>query len=198
MTFSPNTQILASSSGDCTIKLWSLSTGECFKTLEGHTNWIYSVTFSSDGQKLASGSDDRTIKLWDVGVNNYPKPKTLHGHTSWIGGVAFSPDNSVLVSGSGDGIVKLWDTRTGECLNTFHEETNQVLVNQVSVVFSPDGQVIVSSGLNLKFWNVKTGECFKKLTSRPYENMNITGVKGLTEAEKATLKALGAVEEGEM
>jgi hypothetical protein len=29
---------------------------------------------------------------------------------------------------------------------------------------------------------------------RPYERMNITGVKGLTEAQKATLKALGAIE----
>lgn len=29
---------------------------------------------------------------------------------------------------------------------------------------------------------------------RPYKGMNITGVKGLTEAEKATLKALGAIE----
>jgi hypothetical protein len=32
---------------------------------------------------------------------------------------------------------------------------------------------------------------------RPYEGMNITGVKGLTPATIATLKALGAVENGE-
>jgi hypothetical protein len=35
----------------------------------------------------------------------------------------------------------------------------------------------------------------EKESDRPYEGMNITGVKGLTEAEKATLKALGAVED---
>jgi hypothetical protein len=29
----------------------------------------------------------------------------------------------------------------------------------------------------------------------PCERMNITGVKGLTEAQKATLKALGAIEQ---
>jgi hypothetical protein len=34
--------------------------------------------------------------------------------------------------------------------------------------------------------------------NRPYENMNITGVKGLTDAEISTLKALGAIEDGEM
>jgi hypothetical protein len=32
---------------------------------------------------------------------------------------------------------------------------------------------------------------------RPYEGMNTTGVKGLSAAEIATLKALGAVENAE-
>ena len=55
--------------------------------------------------------------------------------------------------------------------------------------------------------HIKTGGCLKTLRSdgaerplrdRPYENMNITGVQGFTDAEITTLKALGAVEEGEM
>jgi hypothetical protein len=33
------------------------------------------------------------------------------------------------------------------------------------------------------------------LLDRVYEGMNITGIKGLTSTEKATLKALGAVED---
>jgi hypothetical protein len=34
-------------------------------------------------------------------------------------------------------------------------------------------------------------------SDRPYERMNITQVKGLTEVQKATLRSLGAIEEGE-
>jgi hypothetical protein len=30
---------------------------------------------------------------------------------------------------------------------------------------------------------------------RPYERLNITGIQGLTEVQKSTLRALGAVEE---
>ena len=44
----------------------------------------------------------------------------------------------------------------------------------------------------------QTGECLRTLRSdRPYERMNITQVKGLTEIQKATLRSLGAIEEEE-
>jgi WD40 repeat protein len=65
--------------------------------------------------------------------------------------------------------------------------------------FSPGlGQVLVSSSNDstIRFWDIETGECLKILRSeRPYEGMNITGTVGLTEAQKMSLKALGAVED---
>jgi hypothetical protein len=42
---------------------------------------------------------------------------------------------------------------------------------------------------------VKTGTCLQTVTiPKPYQGMNITGVTGLTEKVKATLKTLGGVE----
>jgi len=66
------------------------------------------------------------------------------------------------------------------------------------VAITPDGITLVSASFDetIKLWNVKTGECLKTLRDGPYEGMNITGITGLTEAEKASLKALGAVEDG--
>jgi hypothetical protein len=100
-----------------------------------------------------------------------------------------------LASGSADQTVRIWNIRTGECLKNFKEHTSWVY----SVIFSPDGRTLASGSRDetIKLWDVKTGECLKTLRSeRPYEGMNITGVTGLTEAEKATLKALGAVGDG--
>ena len=44
-------------------------------------------------------------------------------------------------------------------------------------------------------WDIVTGEHLQTLRrERPYERLNITGIRGITEAQKATLRALGAVE----
>ena len=106
---------------------------------------------------------------------------------------AFSPNGQTLASGSDDHTVRLWDVTSGQCLKILQGHTNGVW----SVAFSPDGQTLASGSQDetIKLWDVQTGECCKILRSeRLYEGMNITGVTGLTEAQKATLKALGAVE----
>ncbi len=194
VTFSPDGQTLASGSYDHTIKLWDVGTGQCLKTLPGHTNSVLSATFSPDGQTLASGSYDHTIKLWDVDTGQCLK--TLLGHTNRVWSVAYNLRSypNTLASGSEDQTVKLWDVHTGECLKTLRGHTNSVS----SVTFSPDGCTLASSGSldeTIKLWDVQTGECLQTLRAdRPYEHMNITGVVGLTVAQRATLKALGAVE----
>lgn len=106
--------------------------------------------------------------------------------------VAFSPDSQILASGGHDQTVRLWNCATGRCLKIFRGHTDYVR----SVAFSPDGQILASGGHDgiIKLVDVKTGEDIKTLRAlRPYEGMNITGVTGLTEAQRSALIALGSV-----
>ncbi|MEH1939397.1 MAG: NB-ARC domain-containing protein [Nostoc sp.] len=191
ISFSPNSDILASGCHDQTVKLWDTSTGQCLKTFEGHADWVWAVAFSPNGRIVASGSGDQTVRLWDV--NNGECLRTLQGHTNCIYSVAFSPDGGMLASSSGDQTVKLWDVSTGKCLRTLLGHTRWVW----SVVSNYNGQILASCSEDetIKLWDIKTAECLKTLKSEgPYEGMNITGVFGLTEAQKSTLRILGAVE----
>jgi WD40 repeat protein len=61
-----------------------------------------------------------------------------------------------------------------------------------------DGKMLASGSHDgtVKIWEARAGICLKTLCChRPYEGMDITGVTGLTEVQKTTLKALGAIEE---
>ena len=47
----------------------------------------------------------------------------------------------------------------------------------------------------ITIWDLHSGEHLRTLRrDRPYERLDITGIRGLTEAQKATLRALGAME----
>jgi WD40 repeat protein/DNA-binding Xre family transcriptional regulator/DNA-binding HxlR family transcriptional regulator len=157
-------QILASGSDDATVKLWNVDTGECLKTLWGHSSWVNSVTFSPDGRILASGSHDQTVKLWDWHTGECLH--TLEGHIQKVKTIAFSPDGTKLASGSDDNTIKLWDISTGICLQTFQGHDNWVL----SVVFSPCTDILASASgdQTIKLWNVSTGQCLQTFQGHTY------------------------------
>lgn len=63
---------------------------------------------------------------------------------------------------------------------------------------SPDGSTLASCGDDgaIQLWNLQSGELLRTLRrDRPYERLNITGIRGLSEAQKASLRTLGAFEE---
>jgi WD40 repeat protein len=67
-----------------------------------------------------------------------------------------------------------------------------------SLSVSPDGKTLASCGDDntIQVWDLQSGEQLQMLRrDRPYERLDITGIKGVTEAQKATLRALGAIDD---
>ena len=55
-----------SGSGDKTVRVWDLESGECIKVLKGHTDSVFDVALTPDGLKGISGSSDKTVRVWEL------------------------------------------------------------------------------------------------------------------------------------
>jgi WD40 repeat protein len=188
VAYAPDGKTLASGSQDGVIKLWDTATGECLQTIQAHSSPLWSVMFSPDGTMLISGSQDTTIKLWDAATGVCLK--TLQGHTGVVRSLGFSAEGKIIASGSQDSTIKLWDVATGACLKTLQGHTKTVC----SIALDKRNQLISGSqDETVRVWDLSTGECLSSLRSpRLYEGLNITGMTGVTESQKVTLKSLGA------
>ena len=87
LAFSEKGHLLAGASSDNSIKIWETKNYELVRTLNNHTDPVYSVAFSKTGL-LASGSLDNSVKIWNP--ENGELLRTLNNHTRPVFSVAFS------------------------------------------------------------------------------------------------------------
>ena len=147
IAFSPDTQLLASTSRDNTnndaesIIVWDVENGERVACLTGHTGYIYRLCFSPCGRFLASGGEeDGTVIIWNVGSWQQIKTHTGYGKSDMT--PSYSPDGTLRVAAvsDDDDIVTVWDLENNEKLYTADSEAPVTFSNglQLAYQYEPD------------------------------------------------------------
>ena len=170
VAITPDGKTIVLGNDDGTIGIWDLATGNCIRTLTGHTK-VYQPLASTDvrsvaifGNILVSGSWDRTIKIWNLHTGVCIN--TLKGHTEFVESVAIfgnfivsGCDSSFIVSGN----VKIWDIESGLCIRTLHGHTGGLSGRVYSVAISGNTIVSGSRDRTIKIWDLESGLCIRTL-----------------------------------
>ncbi|KAJ7874426.1 quinon protein alcohol dehydrogenase-like superfamily [Mycena leptocephala] len=114
---SPGDKVVATSSWDRTVRIWSMGTGELLHILQGADNQSWAGAFSPDGDLIAAGAGDRTVRIW--GVDSGQLLRTFSGFGGWIRSLAFAPDGLQLAAGSEGGTMMIIDLNSGERAQTW-------------------------------------------------------------------------------
>ena len=194
VAFSPDGKWLVTGGYQQTIKLWNPETWECVYTLKAHLNRIWAIAFSSDSRFFATGGDDYLVRLWNVETGQCLSIYT--GHTNQIVSLLFSADGKNLISSSADRTIRIWNLTTNECTSILHQHEHWVWsLSQVLDNDTDQGLLLSSSqDATIKVWNLQNRTHLKTLRCPlPYEKSIITNTTGLTEAQKMTWQALGAI-----
>ncbi len=163
LTFSPDSQMLASTSCDQTLRLWDLATGQS-RTI-GQPGVEFGTEFSQDGNLLAAWSNDKTIIVYDVISGDI-----LHSleDTASMYDAAFSPDGGTLAAASADGTVRMWDLASGGELPSLSADLGEQygsLLRVYNVDFSPDGTTLASvdEDNRVRLWDLASGSVLRRI-----------------------------------
>ncbi|KAM3823274.1 coronin-1A [Vipera latastei] len=115
-----NDHVIASSSEDCTVMVWSVPEGgltrslnEPLVTLEGHSKRVGIVTWHPTAQNLLlSAGCDNVVNVWDVSVGQ-AAISLDELHPDVIYSAAWNQDGSLLCTACRDKHVRLFDPRAG-------------------------------------------------------------------------------------
>jgi len=77
---STSEELFASGSLDKSIRIWRANTGECVRTLEGHTDLVRGLVYDASAGLLISGSHDNTIVFWQLRLVDYLFADSVQSH----------------------------------------------------------------------------------------------------------------------
>jgi|GEM_PF-1618532 WD40 repeat protein/serine/threonine protein kinase len=158
--FSPQGRYLAATCDDQIVRLWNASDGKPARAIP-HDDPVVDVSFDWHELLIATARKSGTARVWEAASGRSVSPPIIHD-ADGLNHLELSADGTRLLTwgsnefrSDGDR-VRTWDVSSGKQLVEVSHKKRMVS----SAAFSPDGQRVVSGGLdgNVIIWEADTGE----------------------------------------
>ncbi|VDK88888.1 unnamed protein product [Litomosoides sigmodontis] len=112
ISVSCNGAFFATTSTDCTVRIWNFSTDEATQVMKPHNGRIICSLITSDCKYIITGGTDSCANV--ISVENCEVVRSFKDHTGTVVSLALASNDEFLVTGSGEFVVVVWNLSTGE------------------------------------------------------------------------------------
>jgi WD40 repeat protein len=88
------------------IQIRNLDTADLVASLDGHSEFIWSLSFDRTGTKLVSASKDGKAVIWDA--INFREIGQLAPHSGWVYSAEFDPEGKNVLTSDAQGNIRIW------------------------------------------------------------------------------------------
>lgn len=118
---------LFSSSLDCGIRVWDLTSSQCVCVLQSHYSAVTALGFSSDGQTMISSGRDKICTVWDLKTQKAKRTIPVY---EAVEGVVLLPEKDDytkigvtnkglhFITAGSKGVLRVWESNTARCVYT--------------------------------------------------------------------------------
>jgi WD40 repeat protein len=172
LAWSPDSRRLMSASGDGTVRVWDIETGQplsVFRHYSGNNPKSYPYgAWNPNNIEIASTIDnENAIWLWDATtgqlLNEFQGKTDNHVFVRYVD---WKPDGSLLAVENRNEI-QIWDITTGQIIQTLSSQSDNI----GAIAWSPDGSKLVAVGSidnnpSVWLWGATTGELLASVSSK--------------------------------
>jgi WD40 repeat protein len=164
LTFTPDSQHLATTGGDRCIRICNINTGCEVARFEGEF-YFQRAHFSPSGSLLAACGGEGVVRVWDWSSG---QEITRLAQTTGAAAIAFSPDSRHLATASSDRTARVWEVASGrQIAHVQHEGAVGC------IAFSPDGRFVASAEREkiVRIWPWQHEDLIADLCARVTRNL---------------------------